>query len=137
MPQVKRSSTGLVKYTAPGRRVQRTFRKRVARRSYSRGKRGRVLPNYTFHRWITVLSSPNVTNCTYDGASSILECTSTNSTCRFSTDFIFGDLPNFGEFTTLFDSYMITGVMFQIKMISNPYSAYPINGTTSSSTINA
>jgi len=133
----KRRRTGLSVPTAPGRRFQRTFRKRVSRRRYARTKRGRVLPNYSFHRWITTLGNINVTHCTYATDSSLLSATAAEPNCAFSVNFKFSDLPNANEFTTLFDSYMITGVLLQIKMVSNPYSAYPVNGTTSSATINS
>lgn len=137
MPGVKRTRAGLSVVTAPGRRFARTFRKRVARRKYARTKRGRVSPNYSFHRWITSVAGINVTTCSYDIGSSVLSATAANTTSAFSILFKLSDLPNVTEFTTLFDSYMITGVMMQIKMISNPYSAYPVNGSSSSATINS
>jgi len=115
----KRKRSGLSVVTAPGRRMVRTFRKRVARRGYRRSKRG-VLPNYSFHRWIKVFSLPNVTDCTYDTGSSVLSTTVGTTASSFSLAFAMADVPSLTEFTTLFDSYMITGVMLQIKMINNP-----------------
>lgn len=122
MPGQKRARTGLSIVTAPGRRVQRTFRKRVAKRRFVRSKRGRLLPSYSFHRWVTSLSGISITHCTYDVATSILTHTTGNPTAAASFSFSLQDIPNVSEFTTLFDSYMITGVMFQIKMINNPNS---------------
>lgn len=129
MPGVKRARSGLSLVTAPGRRFVRTFRKRVTQRKYARGKRGRVYPNYSFHRWITSIGGINVTNCTYDTGTSVLTATSANTTCAFSVEFKLSDLPNLAEFTSLFDSYMITGCLLQIKMINSPDSFLAANST--------
>jgi len=130
-----------------GRRIRRKvnrFRLRAARRSRIVGRtrtaRG-VRPNFAFHRWITAFNSGmgtsfvNVTNCTYDGADSFITCTSPNKTALFSLAFQLNDLPNVAEFTALFDSYMLTGVMLQFKLIDNPDAAYPTNGESGSATI--
>jgi len=126
-----------------GRRIRRRvnrFRLRAARRSRivgrtrtARGSR----PNFAFHRWITAFNSGlgtsfvNVTNCTYDGTDSFITCTATNKTALFSLAFQLNDLPNIGEFTALFDSYMLTGVMLQFKLMDNPDAIYEVNPATS------
>jgi len=114
-----------------GRRIRRKinrFRLRAARRSRIVGRtrtaRG-VRPNFAFHRWITAFDSGigtnvNVTNCTYDGTDSIINLTASNKTALFSLAFKLADIPNVSEFTALFDSYMLTGVMLQFKLIDNP-----------------
>lgn len=133
----KRTRAGLQITTAPGRIVRRTFRKRVVRRRYGRGKRGMTLPNYSFHRWMVAFSDSsslvNVTNCTYDLVDSILTATAASKTCALSLGFQLNDIPNVSEFTTLFDSYMITGVMLQIKMINNPDSNNSTNNDPANS----
>jgi len=129
MPSYKRLRNG-----APARRRRATFRKRITRKRFTRGKRGRTLPNYSFHRWVTGLNgvSVNSSTCTYDGTTSILTYTGTTESLA-AMNFIFDDLPSKTEFTTLFDSYMITGVMLQIKMINNPDAVYYINSNNTSS----
>ena len=124
MPVAKRARTSY----APRRR-RATFRKRVSRKRFTRSKRMAPLPNYRFHRWVTALSSVNVSDCTYDLAASVVTQTLTKPTISFSLSFSMDDLPNKTEFTTLFDSYMITGVMIQIKMLNVPDSIYPTNIT--------
>lgn len=131
---VKRARSGLYVQTAPGRSMRRNFRKRVTKRKYSRAKRGRVLPNYTFHRWVTTLGGINVTDCTYATDTSVLTVTTTKTEPAFSLSFSLDDLPNKTEFTTLFDQYMITGVMLQIKMIPVPESSGPLNVDPTSAT---
>jgi len=121
-----------------GRRIRRKinrFRLRAAKRARivgrTRSKFG-TRPNYSFHRWITAFDSGvgtnvNVTNCTYDGTDSFITVTSSNKTALFSLAFKLADLPNVSEFTALFDSYMLTGVMLQFKLIDNPDSSGAIN----------
>jgi len=128
-----------------GRRYvkRKVMPRRVRGRAYSRTmtRRG-IRPAYSFHRWITAFDSGagtsfvNVTNCTYDGTDSFLTCTASQKTASLSLAFQLRDIPNLSEFVGLFDSYMITGVMLQFKLIDNPDSAYPTNGTSSSATIN-
>lgn len=77
-----------------------------------------------FHRWVTSLANMNVTNCTYDTSTSVLVQTNGVQTCQFALDFRLSDIPNQGEFSVLFDNYIITGVMFQIKLITNPDANY-------------
>lgn len=128
----KRTRSGLSFRTAPGRRTRRTFNKRVSRKRMMRSSRGRTLPNYSFHRWITALpsSNVNVTNCTYDTGSSIIQSAATVATSSISFIFSLADIPNPSEFSNLFDAYMITGVMLQIKMINNPTSNFePFSST--------
>ena len=105
-------------------RRSRTFRKRVSRRRFGRSKRGRMNPSYKFHRWVTSIAQTNVTGCTYDTGTSIITSTTSLPTSAISFAFILDDVPDVGEFTSLFDSYMITGVMLQIKMLNNPDSDY-------------
>lgn len=128
----RRSSSRAVSMRRRGTAKRRAYRKR-----YRQGKRGRMMPNYSFHRWVTDLKSVNIDGCTYELGTSVLTATAANETVGFAIHFALEDLPNVAEFVNLFDSYMITGVMLQIKMISNPYSAYPVNGSTSSATINS
>jgi len=124
-----------------GRRIRRrvnSYRLRSMKRSRpvgrSRSKYG-TRPNYQFHRWVTAFNTGvgtsfvNVTNCTYDGADSFIQCTASNKTALFSLAFQLNDLPSVSEFTALFDSYMLTGVMLQFKLIDNPESVYNINDT--------
>jgi len=116
-------------------------RRRVATRM-NRNKRGRIVgrtrtvrgsrPNFKFHRWITAFQTGtgtlvNVTDCTYDGTDSFIQCTASAKTCQFSLGFQLRDIPNVTEFTSLFDSYMLTGVMLQFKLIDNPDAAFNIN----------
>lgn len=129
MPKRKRSSSRSL--TVYRRRSRPGFRKRVARRRYSRSKYGRVRPSYSFHRWVTSLADINVTGCTYDTGTSIISATAATASPAFSALFRLADVPNPAEFTTLFDSYMITGVMLQIKMINNPDGAWPLNSASS------
>ena len=124
-------------------------RRRVMRRQ-ARAQRGRTVgrqmtrrgprPSFAFHRWISTFQTGtgtlvNVTNCTYDGTDSFITCTATEKTCQLSLGFQLRDLPNVTEFVSLFDSYMITGVMLQFKLIDNPFAAYPTNGAEGSATI--
>jgi len=116
-------------------------RRRVATRM-NRNKRGRIVgrtrtrrgarPNFLFHRWISSFQTGtgtlvNVTNCTYDGTDSFITCTTGEKTAQFSLGFQLRDIPNISEFTSLFDSYMLTGVMLQFKLIDNPYATYTVN----------
>jgi len=122
MPAYKRSRSGT---RVSRRRNFRSLRKRVVRRRYTRTKRGRVAPRYSFHRWVTSLTTGvNLTNCTYDTATSILLQTNGVSSCSTAFTFSLNDIPNVSEFISLFDQYLITGVMFQIKMITNPDALY-------------
>jgi len=135
MPAYKRSRSG-TRVSRP-RKTYRSLRKRYTKRRMVRTKRGRVSPSYKFHRWVTALTSGvNVTNCTYDTAVSVIGANASVSTSSFSFSFALSDIPSLGEFTNLFDSYMITGVMLQLKLVSNPDGAYPLNATTSSVTVN-
>jgi len=124
-------------------------RRRVATRM-PRSRRGRIVgrtrtrrgtrPKFKFHRWISTFQTGtgtlvNVTNCTYDGADSFITCTATEKTAQFSLGFQLRDIPNVTEFTSLFDSYMLTGVMLQFKLIDNPDAAYPTNGELGSAVI--
>jgi hypothetical protein len=68
-----------------------------------------------------------VTDCTYEVAQSVIRTTAAKSSSSFTFQFSLSDLPNVAEFTTLFDQYMITGVMLQIKMVNNPDGEYVIN----------
>lgn len=129
----KRTRYGLMKTTGSGRAMRRTFRKRVSRKRIMRSKRGRVLPNYSFHRWITAMPDGfvGVTGCTYDLTTSVITCSPTNTSSEFSLSFPFKSIPNYSEFTTLFDSYMITGVLLQFKLVNNPDSNRATNDTVS------
>lgn len=49
----------------------------------------------------------------------------------FSLKFRFIDLKNESEFTSMFDAYRITGVMFTIQMINNPNATWALNSTGS------
>lgn len=123
----KRTSSGMVKYRSRGSR--RVARKTYSRRKVTRTRRG-FTAGYSFHRWITAFTgsgNPNVTNCTYDTGTSVITSTVGQSTCGVTFTFSLADLPNVSEFTSLFDSYMITGVMLQIKMINNPNSDFEVN----------
>lgn len=128
----------------------RRYRRKLNRTRLRSAKRSRVVgrtrskygtrPNYSFHRWITTFGTSvggfvNVTNCTYDGTDSFITCTSPNKTALFSLAFVLADIPNVSEFTALFDSYMLTGVMLQFKLIDNPDAAYPTNGESGSAVI--
>ena len=132
MPSYKRLRNG-----APVRRRRATFRKRFTRKRFTRGKRGRTLPNYSFHRWVVGLNNvaTDVSTGTYDGTTSLLTYTGTSET-RLAMSCVFDDLPSKTEFTTLFDSYMITGVMIQIKMLNNPDAPNYINTNTSGNSSN-
>jgi len=139
------------KRKAPGAYIGgRPYQRRRVTRRMSRTRRGRIVgrtrtvrgarPVFKFHRWITAFQSGtgtlvNVTDCTYDGADSFITCTNPNKTAQFSLGFQLRDIPNVTEFTNLFDSYMLTGVMLQFKLIDNPDAAYPTNGETGSATI--
>jgi len=116
-------------------------RRRVAKRM-NRNKRGRIVgrtrtmrgarPNFLFHRWISTFQTGtgtfvNVTDCTYDGTDSFITCTSPAKTAQFSLAFQLRDIPNITEFTSLFDSYILTGVMLQFKLIDNPDSSGQVN----------
>jgi len=119
-------------------------RRRVATRM-PRSRRGRIVgrtrtrrgarPNFAFHRWITAFQAGtgtlvNVTDCTYDATDSFIECTNPAKTAQFSLGFQLRDIPNVTEFTSLFDSYMLTGVMLQFKLIDNPDQTWLTNSTT-------
>jgi len=135
MPRpTKRRRLGLSARTGPGRSMRRTFRKRVSRRAYSRTARGRVAPRYSFHRWFTAFpgGNLNVTDCTYNTSTSIIKTNVGVSSCTMGIYFTLNDIPNVSEFTTLFDQYMITGVMLQIKMVPVPDATYmPVSAGTS------
>jgi len=120
---------------------RRYVRRRVTTRM-PRSRRGRLIgrtrtrrgtrPNFAFHRWISTFqtgsgSLVNVTHCTYDGTDSFITCTSGEKTAQFSLGFQLRDIPNVTEFTSLFDSYILTGVMLQFKLIDNPDSTYTVN----------
>lgn len=77
-----------------------------------------------FHRWVTALGGMNVTNCTYDTSTSVLVQTNGVQTCQCAIEFKLSDVPNQSEFSNLFDQYIITGVMFQIKLTTNPDANY-------------
>lgn len=135
MPLGKRKYKKMV----PGAYIggRRYVRRRVVkgrRMPASARKYGFRIPTHRFHRWVTALDSGsgtsfvNVTDCTYDGTDSFITCTAAKKSCAFSVAFQLRDLPNLTDFTALFDSYMITGVMLQIKMIDNP-DAYHVANT--------
>lgn len=124
------------KRKAPGAYIGgRPYKRRRVTRRMNRNMRGRIVgrtrtrrgtrPNFKFHRWITAFQTGtgtlvNVTDCTYDGADSFITCTNPAKTAQFSLGFQLRDIPNVTEFTSLFDSYMLTGVMLQFKLIDNP-----------------
>jgi len=118
-----------------GRRYKRRpVRKTLTSRLARRGFRMRV-PAHRFHRWITAFNSTagssflNFTNCTYLPADSVIECTAGQKTCSFSLAFCLQDLPGLTDFTSLFDTYMLSGVMLQFKLVDNPDSTYATNVT--------
>lgn len=115
-----------------GNVIRRTMRrKKYTKKMYAkrrvRAVGRRLAANYSFHRWVTSLGGTNLTNCTYDTGTSVLTATASNATCAFSNKFSISDLPNVTEFSSLFDSYMITGVLLQIKMITNPDATWQQN----------
>jgi len=125
--------------------------RRYVRRRVGRGrsrvaiparKFGYRIPVHRFHRWVTALNTGvgtsfvNVTDCTYDGTDSFITCTATKKTCLFSLAFQLADIPNLTDFTALFDSYMITGVMLQFKLIDNPDAIYELNPAAGSGVSN-
>jgi len=75
----------------------------------------------------------NINNCTYDVGTSIITCTALQAAPAFSLQFTFNDMPNVAEFTSLFDSYMITGVKLQFKLINNPNATWQVNNGTGAS----
>lgn len=116
---------------------KRRYKRRATRRARvgrlgRRGFRMRI-PAHRFHRWITAFNSTaggsfvNLTNATYDGALSWIECNTTQRTASFSLAFQLNDLPGLTDFTQLFDTYMLTGVMLQFKLIDNPDALYISN----------
>jgi len=121
----KRTSSGLVKYRTKSR--SKIPRKKYSSRRQRRVKRG-IMTSYRFHRWITGFATGNNgTGNTYDSGTSVITCTAANSTAAFTQWFQFDHIPNYTEFVNLFDSYMITGVMLQIKMIDSPDSINQVN----------
>jgi len=127
-------------------KVSKTFRRRPTRAATSgrrvsaavRRKYGYRIPTHSFHRWISTFQSGtgtlvNVTDCTYDGTDSFITCTSPAKTAQFSLGFQLRDIPNVTEFTSLFDSYMLTGVMLQFKLMDNPDATWQIGGTAGTS----
>lgn len=117
----------------------RYFRSKMKRRRSSvrrpraaRLPRGMSIKPHSFHRWITGFPSgqTGVTYCTYDPSTSVITSTINNTTSEFSMQFAFSSLPRVTEFTQLFDAYMITKVLVQIKMISNPDASNIVNNTT-------
>ena len=121
---------------------RRYVRRKVARKRYTKKKFGYRIPTHSFHRWITAFNNTtgtsfvNISNCTYDGSDSFITCTATQKECTFALAFQLIDIPNYTEFSNLFDSYMITGVMLQFKLMDNPDAAYPTNTSASSATAN-
>lgn len=118
-----------------GNVIRRTLRrKKYTKKMYAkrrvRAVGRRLAANYSFHRWVTSLSGANVSACTYNTGTSVLTATSANASCSFSLKFTIADLPNYTEFSSLFDSYMITGVLLQVKMIHNPNSVTGLNDNT-------
>lgn len=145
MPGYKRKASGAYIGGRP------YVRRRVARKlpRYSRGRisgrtgtRRGTRPNFSFYRWLTAFDGAqgtsflNLTNCVYDVNESTLTCSAAQKTASFVTAFKFDEIPNVSEFANLFDSYMLTGVLIQFKLIDNPDAAYPTNGTGTSATIN-
>lgn len=128
MPKRQRTSGG---YTRSSKKRSRLPRGRTGKRSFRRKGR-RMEVGYSFSRWITSIGQMNVTNCTYDLGTSVITATAAQSTSSFSATFSLDDLPNRAEFSNLFDSYMITGVKFQIKLVDNPDSNSSTNGITQS-----
>lgn len=127
----KRTRSGLSIVTAPGRRTVRTFRKRVARRRYARTSRGRVAPKYLFHRWLTTgwgASNVSIAGGTHTTGGNIISTNVTETDVAYN--FMFSQLPNTSEFTTLFDQYKINGVMLEFKLVSNPDANYVPTSTT-------
>lgn len=110
------------------RTARKSTRKPYGRRKIKR-VRGKFVSGYSFTRWITGITAgnTNVRNCTYDPSTSVITATAANSDVGFSTFFILGDLPNVTEFQNLFDQYMVTGIIFQIKMIQNPDASWKQN----------
>lgn len=137
------------KRKAPGAYIGgRPYVRRRVTRKQPRSQRGRTVgrsmtkrgprPNFMFHRWITNFQGGdgtlvNVTGCTYDLTDSFIQCTADAKTSQFSLGFQLRDIPNVNEFVNLFDSYMITGVLLQFKLIDNPNNAFNINDTPTGS----
>lgn len=140
------------KRKAPGAYIGgRPYKRRRVARRMNRNMRGRIVgrtrtrrgtrPNFKFHRWISTFQTGtgtlvNVTNCTYDGTDSFITCTAAEKTAQFSLGFQLRDIPNVTEFTSLFDSYMLTGVMLQFKLMDNPDAIYELNPAVGSGVSN-
>lgn len=116
----------------------RPYKRRAVRKSRAPLRRGRKkfglrIPDHKFHRWLTAFNSGvgtsfvNVSNCTYDGTDSFITCTASAKTCGLSLAFQLLDLPGLTDFSALFDTYKITGVMLQFKLMDNPDSSGNIN----------
>lgn len=119
-------------------------RRYVRRRVMRRRPRGRIVgrtrtargsrPNFMFHRWVVGLPAYsslnqgpgvnfNSSQCGYTPAAGIIYPTGSGTSASsydLSVAFCVNDLPNWSEFSALFDQYRLNAVVLQIKMCNNP-----------------
>ncbi|AMB43008.1 hypothetical protein [Circovirus-like genome DHCV-5] len=91
----------------------------------ARNKRPRTsklgaLTTYRYSRWASTGQTHDVSTTSYQGAAT----------------FTLDDVKGYTDFTSLYDQFMITHAQIHVTLITNPDSAYPINGTGSSAVIN-
>lgn len=131
-------------YIAPGAYIggRRYVRRRVSSRGMRRVSRGRTIsrsltnrgprPNFMFHRWVSTLpvfSSAvqgagvnfDPANMSYSNTDGLIRAgTAPATSWNFAIAFSLNQLPNVGEFTSLFDQYRINAVKLSIKMVNDP-----------------
>lgn len=118
-------------------------RARVASRRSRLMRKSRVVRKLDMipHNFIRVCSDSNWNSVNTSSTASFTNGVIKNSLIgsselSFSYGFQMADLPNFAEFGNLYDQYRLNYVVLTIKLVSNPFGAYPLNGTSTSSTIN-
>lgn len=115
------------------RRPLKSTKRMFKRRRVVRVRRPLTSHVYKFSRWCSAIGGYNVnTTHQWDSGNFIMynQATGTNVEWDGAMSFRFSDLKNTGEFSNLFDRYMITGVRVQFQLITNPDSSSQLNLTT-------
>lgn len=121
MPLGKRKATRQLQALVKRRLALNINRRRMARK---RVNRSRINPSrnvHAFRRWAqsnTVLAGTGSAGAGYAEA------------------FTFNQLPNYTEFDTLYDRYMLTTIILKVQMIANPESSYYPASTTLANAMN-
>lgn len=138
MPVKRARSSSRPRFTKRARTV------RNIRRGVRRSRVRMSSTTHMFHRWglpATYNSTTGNGSFNYNGnlvsyvaADGLIKCQPTTAgqkEVQFATSFCLSDLPNYTEFTALYDQYKIKMVKLQIKMINVPES-YALPGSAAS-----